>query len=126
MPSCLIVEDSERVREVLVRLTGELSLEAIEADGPAAAASRLGEQNVDVILLDWDLPELGALDVLTAVAEAQLQPRPDIVLLATENEPKQFALARAAGATHYLLKPFDRSDLQNVLEKIGVQTELVA
>lgn len=120
MGSCVVIEDSERVRDVVATMAEELGLQVLPAASAEQGATILQEHDVDVVLLDWDLPKLGALDVLTAVAEAQKLPRPHVILLATENEPQQFSLARAAGATHYLLKPFEKSDLADVLGKCGV------
>ena len=123
MATCLVIEDSERVRELVANMARDLSLEVFESSDAASSAQMLKDHKPQVVLLDWDLPELGALDVLTAVAEAQIQPRPDVILLATENEPQQFVLARAAGANHYLLKPFERDDLAEVLEKCRIEIQ---
>ncbi len=63
---------------------------------------------------------LGALDFLRGVAEFEPEKRPAIVLCATENDPQQFTLAKAAGAAHYLLKPFDRQSIEAKMTEIGV------
>lgn len=120
MKSCLIVEDSPLVREITVRIVKDLGLSPTEAESPAAALEKCQENRPDAILLDWDLPSLGALDVLHGVGRLNFDPRPIIILLATENDPQQFVLAKAAGAAFHLLKPFDKDSIAQALVEAGV------
>jgi two-component system chemotaxis response regulator CheY len=120
MKTCLIIEDSDIVREIAVRIMRELSLEPIEVESPEAALDRCRQAKPDVVMLDWDLPSFGALDFLRGAAELEPEQRPVIVLCATENDPQQFTLAKAAGAAHYLLKPYDRASIEAKFAAIGV------
>lgn len=120
MKTCLIVEDSEIIREIAMRILADLSVEAKEAETAAQALEFCRNSKADVVLLDWDLPSLGALDFLRGAAELTQDQRPAIILCATENDPQQFTLAKAAGAAHYLLKPFDRQSIEAKLAEIGV------
>lgn len=120
MKTCLIVEDSDVIREIAARILAELSIEAKEAGTAAAALEECRQAKTEVVLLDWDLPSLGALDFLRGAAELPQEQRPVIILCATENDPQQFTLAKAAGAAHYLLKPFDRQSIEAKLAEIGI------
>jgi two-component system chemotaxis response regulator CheY len=120
MKTCLIVEDSEIIREIAARILAEIPVEAKEAETAAAAIDLCREVKIDAVLLDWDLPTLGALDFLRGAAELPQEQRPVIILCATENDPQQFTLAKAAGAAHYLLKPFDRQSIEAKLAEIGM------
>lgn len=120
MKTCLIVEDSDLIREIAMRILTDLSVEAKEAETAAAGLLYCREAKADVVLLDWDLPSLGALDFLRGAAELPQGHRPAIILCATENDPQQFTLAKAAGAAHYLLKPFDRHSIEAKLAEIGI------
>lgn len=120
MKTCLIVEDSDVIREIAARILAELSIEAKEAETAAAALDQCRQAKTDVVLLDWDLPSLGALDFLRGAAELPQEQRPAIILCATENDPQQFTLAKAAGAAHHLLKPFDRQSIEAKLAEIGL------
>jgi two-component system chemotaxis response regulator CheY len=46
--------------------------------------------------------------------------KPTVILCATENDPQQFTLAKAAGAAHHILKPFDKTAIASKLTEIGV------
>ena len=123
MARCLIVDDSETMREIAADHLAALGHQTDEATGAqdAITALRQSPGQHDVMFLDWDLPALGALDVLRAAGE--LAPRPVIVLCATENDTRQFALAKAAGAPHHILKPFDRACLAGVMAEIAAVSD---
>lgn len=120
MKTCLIVEDSDVIREIAMRILKDLSIEPKECENAAVALDACRQAKPDVVLLDWDLPQLGALDFLRGAAEFPQDERPAIILCATENDPQQFALAKAAGAAHHVLKPFDRQTIEAKLAEIGV------
>lgn len=116
MARCLVVDDSEVMRGIASDILRDLGHDAAEAaDSPHAVTACEG--GVDVVLLDWDLPAMGALDFLRAAAS--MEPRPVIVLCAAENDPRQFALARSAGAPYHLLKPFDAATIAAALRRSG-------
>jgi len=120
MKSCLIVEDSALIREITVRIVKDLGLSPSEAASSREAVEQCRAAPPDVIFLDWDLPMLGALEVLHGVGGLEIERRPAIVLMATENDPQQFVLAKAAGAAFHVLKPFDRDSIAAVLVEAGV------
>jgi len=117
-PCCLIVDDSEVIREIAERIIVDLGLDAAQAENAREAIEFCQQNAPDAVLLDWDLPSMGALDFLRGAAE--LEKRPEIILCATENDPQQFSLAKAAGAAHHILKPFDRAAIQTKLREIGI------
>lgn len=120
MKSCLIVEDSALIREITVRIVQDLGLAPSEAASSREAVEQCRAATPDVIFLDWDLPLLGALEVLHGVGGLEIERRPAIILMATENDPQQFVLAKAAGAGFHVLKPFDRDSIAAVLVEAGV------
>ncbi|MBB4658938.1 response regulator [Parvularcula dongshanensis] len=126
MADCLIVDDSEAMRDVAGRLLTGLGHSVRQAAGPDATLDACEEGMPEVLLLDWDLPAMGALDVLRAAADFPVDKRPVIILCATENDARQFALARAAGAPYHVLKPFDRESLRDVMRRAGFEERAVA
>lgn len=118
--SCLIVDDSAVIREIAIRIISDLGLASSGADAAAAALEACRANKIDAVLLDWDLPSMGALDFLRGAAALEPEQKPAIILCATENDPQQFSLAKAAGAAHYVLKPFDKETLAAKLQEIGL------
>ena len=120
MKKCLIIDDSDVIREIIVRLVDDLGMEALEVSSAADGVEVCEEKQPAVVLLDWDLPKMGALDFLRGVGAMAEDKRPEIVLCATENDHQQFTLAKAAGAKHHLLKPFNREMMEELFTTIGV------
>ncbi|HXI87999.1 MAG TPA: response regulator [Parvularculaceae bacterium] len=120
MKSCLVVEDSSLVRQVAVRIVADLGIKTCEAGSAPEAIEICRAEKPDAVLLDWDLPSMGALDFLRGVGALAPESRPAIILCATENDPQQFVLAKAAGAAHHMLKPFDRAAMIEKFAEIGL------
>lgn len=120
MKKCLVVDDSEVVREISVRIVEALGLSAKQAPNAAEAVDCIREWQPEVVLLDWDLPSMGALDFLRGVGELPEADRPEIVLCATENDAQQFTLAKAAGAGHHILKPFTQDIIAVKFAELGL------
>lgn len=117
---CLIVDDSEIIREIAMRIVADLGFEPAQAENAAMAIEFCRDCKPDVILLDWDLPSMGALDFLRGAADLGYEYNPEIILCATENDLQQFTLAKAAGASHHLLKPFDKTVIEAKFREIGL------
>lgn len=120
MKTCLVLEDSELIREIASRILKDLSVTPAEAESAAKGLDLCRASKIDAVMLDWDLPAMGALDFLRGAAELAPEQKPVIILCATENDPQQFTLAKAAGAAHYLLKPFDKGSVAAKLAEIGL------
>lgn len=116
---CLVVDDSELIQEIAIRIITDLGLEAEGVADAAQAAEFCREKKPAAVFLDWDLPSMGALDFLREAASLEGD-RPAIILCATENDHQQFTLAKAAGAAHHILKPFDKNVLAAKLAEIGL------
>lgn len=117
--TCLVVDDSELIREIAIRIIQDLGLEAEGVQNASLAIEYCRDQAPAAVFLDWDLPSMGALDFLRSMASVEGD-RPQIILCATENDHQQFTLAKAAGAGHHILKPFDKSVIAAKLAEIGL------
>ena len=123
--NALIVDDSDAVRGMLVEHLRRLGF-AVEqaANGMDALALAARMQTLAIVLLDWDMPGMDGLEVLRRLrAEASTRELP-VVMLTTEHELPFVESALNAGASEYLMKPFDA---QTVLEKLlllGVDPEV--
>jgi two-component system chemotaxis response regulator CheY len=117
---CLIVDDSEVIREISARIVADLGFRAAQAENAGEAVAFCTDNAARVVLLDWDLPSMGALDFLRGAAELPEAERPVVILCATENDHQQFTLAKAAGAAHHILKPYDRAAVEAVFAEAGI------
>jgi two-component system chemotaxis response regulator CheY len=121
MKRCLIVDDSSVIRKVARHILESMKFEVVEAENGQEALDRCREAPApDLILLDWHLPVVGALEFLAALRLTPAGRRPFIIYCTTENDPADIARAFQAGADDYFMKPFDRAQLVTKLTEIAV------
>ena len=114
----LVVDDSHAMRLILGRTLEPLGFSVSEAaDG--AEALRLVRAGLvpDLVLVDWNMPEVSGLDVVRALANHPARAGMRVVMVTTETEMNRVAEALESGADEYLMKPFTRDA---VAEKLGI------
>jgi len=116
----LIVDDSRFVRGFLRRLLEERGVECDEAADGQAGIDRLhGDFPFDLVLLDWNMPVMNGLDMLTQL-RAEGYSSPKVLMVTTEAENDFILRALEAGADEYLMKPFDDEALSEKLAMLGL------
>ena len=119
----LIVDDSKAMRMIVRRsLTqaGFTNLQAIEANNGVEALQVIYEQSPDLILSDWNMPEMNGLDFVKSIrAEPRFGSIP-ILMVTTETEADQMCAALEAGANEYVIKPFTDETIEDKLRMLGV------
>ena len=117
----LVVDDSRAMRSIIRRHLDELGIAADEAGSGAEALFVLNHiQRPDVILLDWNMPEMNGLECLRRLRSDSATENLPVMMVTTESEMAQVALVLDAGANEYLMKPFDRQALLEKLLLIGL------
>ena len=118
MPTVLIVDDEPNIVQ-LVRLTLETArVRVFEAPDGASAIAQVIAIRPDLVLLDVDLPDISGLEVCRRLrAEAALAPT-KIVKLTAAAQQDDVARGVAAGADHYLTKPFSPVRLLTLVEQL--------
>jgi two-component system, chemotaxis family, chemotaxis protein CheY len=117
---CLIVDDNDLIRRVLVQMIGALHLHTTEAINAFDAITRCRASMPDVILLDWSMPDGSGIETLQSLRRLPGGKDPVVLYCTTENDADDIARARAAGAFDVLLKPFNRQTLREKLELAGI------
>jgi two-component system chemotaxis response regulator CheY len=111
MKTCLVVDDSEVVRKVALRIFETLNLEAAEAESGQDALDLCAKNMPDAILLDSHMPPMGTIEFLASLRALASGSKPVVIYCATDNDSTEIARALTAGADDYVLKPFDRNSL---------------
>jgi two-component system, NtrC family, response regulator AtoC len=120
-PTILVVDDEPLIRFALSERLTEDGYRVIEADTAAAAMSKSGD-GVDLILLDYKLPDGDGIEVLKHVKANS----PDVVvILLTAHSSVDIAVeAMKQGAYHYANKPFNLDEISILVEKALETTRL--
>lgn len=120
--NCLILDDSPLVRRVAGFIIGDLGFAVTEAASDEVALNQCRHLMPDVVLLDGDLPENGAISFISALRGEPGGAKPVIVVCLAEKDMRQITEAGSAGANSYLLKPFDTDSMRAKFAKLGLTT----
>ena len=117
----LIVDDYKTMVRIIRNLLQQLGFEQIDdaADG-AAALAKLRQRRFGLVISDWNMEPMSGLELLRQVrARPELETLPFIMVTA-ENRDDRIALARQAGVSGYVVKPFSADALgQRIASVIG-------
>ena len=116
MKSCLIVDDSSVVRKVARRILEDMDYIVDEAEDGQDAFDKCRQEMPDAILLDWNMPIMSGLEFLKLLRAYVGGDKPHIVYCTVENDIGAIAMALKAGASDYMMKPFDRAILEAKFE----------
>lgn len=114
----LTIDDSLTVRTMMKNILEPEGFEVYEAENGVIGLNAIKETtDFDIILLDWEMPEMDGLSFLIEVRENKLAPNTKIIMLTALNKMANVLKAIDAGADEYIMKPFTP---EIVLEKIQV------
>lgn len=112
----LVVDDSKAMRMIVARTlrqAGFDGLEIVEAVDGADALARIDEVQPDLVLSDWNMPEVNGLELLTRLrASDNTVP---FGFITSESTPEMSRLAADAGARFMIKKPFTPEDFRDVI-----------
>ena len=117
----LVVDDFSTMRRIVRNLLVELGFSnplIQEADDGENALIMLRNQPFDLVVTDWNMPNMSGIDLLRAIrAEAALKGLP-VLMVTAENNRDQIIAAAQAGVNGYIVKPFTAITLKEKLGKI--------
>jgi two-component system chemotaxis response regulator CheY len=117
----LVIDDSRTVRAIIGKILREEGLEVIEAANGVEGLEQLRQvPGVELVLVDWNMPEMNGLDFIRAVRSDRAYDPVRIMMVTTETEQGQVLRALDAGANEYLMKPFTRDVLVAKLSLLDV------
>ena len=119
----LAVDDSKIMLRIITGAIEMLGYEPLKAGNGKEALALLEEQGDDValILLDWNMPEMNGYETLEALQKDGRFSSIPVMMVTTESENKNVIQAIQAGAKHYLAKPFNQQDLATrIMECLGL------
>jgi two-component system chemotaxis response regulator CheY len=116
----LTVDDSALIHHMvglfLSRFRGTRLLNAI--DGAAALEVLSREPEVDLILLDINMPVMNGLELLTRLRQEEAYRRIPVVVITTQGSEQDEERCLVMGAQAYLRKPFQTADLHRIIEQV--------
>ncbi|MGC8739731.1 MAG: response regulator [Candidatus Hydrogenedens sp.] len=113
----LVVDDSAVMRKVLIGALGRANINEVDQAADGAEAVQAVQQNdYDIILMDWNMPNMLGIDALKAIREmGKTMP---IIMVTTEAEKSRVLEALKAGATNYVIKPFEPNTIVGKIQEV--------
>jgi two-component system chemotaxis response regulator CheY len=103
----LIIDDSGAMRSILRQYMRELNYEVVEArDGREALERCEQTPDLDVALVDWNMPVMNGLEFVQALRAQKKYSSVKLLMVTTENDATHVEAALGAGANEFLMKPF--------------------
>lgn len=115
----LIVDDSRMMREMLNSTLRDGGYEVVQAEDGVVGLEALNETKPDVIITDINMPRLDGYGFIEGVRKDERFRGTPILVLSTETDPEKKARAREAGATGWIVKPFNGESLLGAIRRVS-------
>lgn len=115
----LTVDDSRTMRDMVSYTLKEAGYNVVEAEDGVQALAVLGIQSVDIIITDLNMPNMDGITLIQKLREKPDYKSKPILMLTTEADEQKKAAGREAGATGWIVKPFNPEKLLLVVKKVA-------
>jgi two-component system chemotaxis response regulator CheY len=116
--TALIVDDSVSMRKMVAFTLRQAGFDVVEGENGQDALTRMAGRKIEIIVTDLNMPVMDGFTFIRAVRR-----RPDsrftpILMLTTESQGDKKQEGRAAGATGWIVKPFDSQKLLDTIARV--------
>jgi two-component system chemotaxis response regulator CheY len=118
MASILAVDDSASMRQMVSFTLKSAGFDVVEAVDGQDAWEKAATRGFDLVLTDQNMPRLDGIGLTKKLRDSSKFKSTPILILTTESSDEMKQKGRAAGATGWLVKPFDPAKLIEVIGKV--------
>lgn len=115
----LAIDDSRTMRDLLRIALEQAGFDVTTAEDGLDGLERLRAAAPDIIITDINMPRLDGFGVIEAVRGSQEAASVPILVLSTESSAEMKDRARRAGATGWIVKPFDDQRLVSAIRRVA-------
>ena len=115
----LTIDDSKTIRDMLMLTLSDAGFDVLQAVDGQDGLDVLGDDRVDVIITDINMPRMDGYEVIRHLRKNAVHKTTPILVLTTESDVDKRNLARDAGATGWMVKPFDPERLIATVRKVA-------
>ncbi len=116
----LAVDDSKTMRDMVSFTLKGAGYEVLVANDGEHALSVLGDEKVNLVITDVNMPNMDGISLVRAVRGHPVHRSTPILVLTTEGDASKKNEGREAGATGWIVKPFETEKLLQVVQKVCV------
>lgn len=114
----MVVDDSSSMRQMVNFTLSGAGYQVVEAQDGVDALAKIGGQKVDLFLTDLNMPRMDGIQLTRSLRAAAAHRFTPIVLLTTESQQEKKIEGKAAGATGWIVKPFQIEQLLAVVKRV--------
>ena len=116
----LTIDDSRTIRDMLHLTLSEAGYEVLQAVDGQHGIEVLGKERVDLVITDINMPKMDGYAVIRHMRDHDEHKATPVLVLTTESEAEKRNIAREAGATGWMVKPFDPERLIATVNKVSI------
>ncbi len=117
--SALIVDDSYTMRRIIINILEKIGMGTLfEAGDGKDALEILHREHIDLIVTDWNMPEMDGLALVKAVRGDEKLSKTPILMVTTENAKDDILNALRSGVDNYAVKPFTQEVIEEKISKL--------
>ena len=114
----LAVDDSASIRQMVAFTLKGAGYEVVEAVDGQDGLDKAKSQSINLVLTDQNMPKMDGLTLIKSLRALPQYKTTPILMLTTEAGDEMKSQGKAAGATGWLVKPFDPQKLLEVVKKV--------
>jgi two-component system, chemotaxis family, chemotaxis protein CheY len=118
MKRILAVDDSASVRQMVSFTLRKVGYEVVEAVDGKDGLAKVSAGKFDLIITDLNMPNMDGIQLITAARKVPGYSFTPILMLTTESQAEKKDAGRKAGATGWIVKPFDTDQLIAAAQKV--------
>ncbi|HZD90712.1 MAG TPA: response regulator [Pseudolabrys sp.] len=116
----LTIDDSRTIRDMLNLTLSEAGFEVLQAiDGEDGIDVLEKQERVDLVITDINMPKMDGYGVIRHIRQQSKYNGMPVLVLTTESEKGKRNIAKEAGATGWMVKPFDPERLIATINKVS-------
>lgn len=115
----LVVDDFATMRRIIKNILKQIGFSNIvEAEDGKSALKMLQNDKFDLIMCDWNMPEMPGIDLLTRIRSDEHLKNLPFVMVTAEAQKNNILEAVKAGVSSYIVKPFTAETVDQKLKKL--------
>lgn len=117
--SILVVDDYSTMRRIIRNLLKQLGFNNVdEASDGGEALKKLEEKTYGLIISDWNMEPMSGIDLLRQVRANAKAGNTPFIMVTAESKPENVLVAKQAGVSNYIVKPFNAETLKGKLTAV--------
>jgi two-component system chemotaxis response regulator CheY len=115
----LVVDDSSTTRRIIINTLNKLGYqEIVEASNGREGIDKLGSVEVDMVITDWNMPEMNGIEFVRALRGLEKTKETPILMVTTNAAKDDIVEALRAGVNNYIVKPFTPDTFKEKIEAV--------